>query len=572
MKTTDIANDVFTTTHDSCNILVDLLLSYGVEHTIISPGSRNAPIIIALNRCDKIQKHVIIDERSAAFAALGMAQVSNKPVAIVCTSGSAVLNYAPAVAEAFYQHIPLIVISADRPYEWIDQNDSQTIIQAGILNNIVKHSYDIPANCNDKTKLWYINRSINEALQKTTSLPEGPVHINIQFNEPLYDRKPLTDSLAKQIKKILPLAHLSDYTYFANSINSCKKVLIFASINKPCQELTNILDSISGGNIAVISEIIGNNNKSKYIFKNIDRLFSEISEDNYADFAPDLLITFGGAPVSRLTKTFLRKLTNIEHWRIGIDNNIIDTMQNLTHHIDIEPLTFFKAINEFITKKGSYFDQWVTLKAQAQQSHDTYVENAPWSDFKAMYTIMKSLPYEGLNLQVSNGSAIRYADIFGVHECFNGSIFCNRGVSGIDGSTSTALGASIIHTTGDTLLITGDMSFCYDLNGLASQYNSKRFKIIVLCNGGGGIFRFINGPSTLPNFEQYFEVHRDIPIEKYANAFGFNYITCDNEVLLQESITKLLSNNNPTILAIHTNNLISADTLRKYFNRNNHTK
>lgn len=572
MKTTDIANDVFTTTHDSCNILVDLLLSYGVEHTIISPGSRNAPIIIALNRCDKIQKHVIIDERSAAFAALGMAQVSNKPVAIVCTSGSAVLNYAPAVAEAFYQHIPFIVISADRPYEWIDQNDSQTIIQAGILNNIVKHSYDIPANCNDKTKLWYINRTINEALQKATSLPEGPVHINIQFNEPLYDRKPLTDSLAKQIKKILPLAHLSDYTYFANSINSCKKVLIFASMNKPCQELTNILDSISGGNIAVISEIIGNNNKSKYIFKNIDRLFSEISEDNYANFAPDLLITFGGAPVSRLAKTFLRKLTNIEHWRIGIDNNIIDTMQNLTHHIDIEPLTFFKAINEFITKKGSYFDQWVTLKAQAQQSHDTYVENAPWSDFKAMYTIMKSLPYEGLNLQVSNGSAIRYADIFGVHECFNGSIFCNRGVSGIDGSTSTALGASIIHTTGDTLLITGDMSFCYDLNGLASQYNSKRFKIIVLCNGGGGIFRFINGPSTLPNFEQYFEVHRDIPIEKYANAFGFNYIACDNKVILQESITKLLSSNYPTILAIHTNNQISADTLRKYFNRNNNTK
>ena len=207
MKTTDIANDVFTTTHDSCNILVDLLLSYGVEHTIISPGSRNAPIIIALNRCDKIQKHVIIDERSAAFAALGMAQVSNKPVAIVCTSGSAVLNYAPAVAEAFYQHIPLIVISADRPYEWIDQNDSQTIIQAGILNNIVKHSYDIPANCNDKTKLWYINRSINEALQKATSLQEGPVHLNMQFNEPLYDRKPLTDSLAKQIKtfNLLPI-------------------------------------------------------------------------------------------------------------------------------------------------------------------------------------------------------------------------------------------------------------------------------------------------------------------------------------------------------------------------------
>ena len=569
MKVTDINKEVFTTTQESCNILVDLLVYYGVENAIISPGSRNAPIITALSRCEKIKKYIIVDERSAAFAALGMAQTTDKPVAIVCTSGSAVLNYAPAVAEAFYQRIPLIVISADRPHEWIDQNDSQTLMQAGILNNIVKHSYNIPADCNDKTSQWYINRTINEALQKATSIPEGPVHINMQFNEPLYERKPLSGSPARPIRHIQPLCQLPDYSEFANAINSHKKVLILASMHKPCNELTAILDKISGGNIVVISEIIANNHTSKRIFKNIDRLLTEINDENYADFAPDLLITFGGAPVSRLAKTFLRKSNDIEHWRIGIDNNIIDTMQNLTHRIVAEPLSFFKGISIHLAKNGTYFEKWVSLKEQARQSHEVYIENAQWSDMIAMHTIMNDLPANGLNLQVSNGSAIRYADIMGVPEDFTGTVSCNRGVSGIDGSTSTALGASMAYTDGDTLLITGDMSFSYDLNGIASQYNSERIKIIVLCNGGGGIFRFINGPTSLPDFEQYFEVHRDIPIEKYADAFGFDYISAKDKVTLQESLHKLFSNSKPTILAIFTNNKISADTLRGYFNRNN---
>ncbi len=569
MNATNKNTEILTTTQESCNILVDLLISYNVEHAVISPGSRNAPIIIALSRCKQIKKHIIVDERSAAFAALGIAQVSDKPVVIVCTSGSAVLNYAPAVAEAYYQKIPLIVISADRPNEWINQNDSQTIMQAGILSNIVKQSYDISSYCNNTTSEWFINRTINEAIQTATNIPEGPIHINMQFNEPLYERKPSTRSLAKPIRLIQTLLALPDYTKFINAIDSYKKVLIFATISKPCDELTDILNKISGGNIVVISESIANNHKGKNIFCNIDRLFTEINDNNSSDFAPDLLITFGGAPISRLAKTYLRKLHNIEHWRIGIDNNIIDTMQNLTLRINTEPLPFFIEISKHLKKNGTYFNKWINLKEQAKQSHKNYISNAPWSDLKAMHIVMSSLPTENLNLQVSNGSSIRYTDILGTPKGFKGRISCNRGVSGIDGSTSTALGASIAYTEGDTLLITGDMSFSYDLSGLASQYNSERLKIIVLCNGGGGIFRFINGPSDLPDFEQYFEVHRDIPIEKYADAFGFDYISATDEASLQESLCKLFKNNKATILAIYTNNKNSANALKGYFNRNN---
>ncbi len=558
-----------TTTHESCNILIDLLLQYGVKHAVVSPGSRNAPIIIALSRCSEIKKYVIVDERSAAFVALGISQCTHEPVAIVCTSGSAVLNYAPAVAEAYYQQLPLIVISADRPNEWINQNDSQTIIQPNILNNIVKDSYNIPAKDYDKNSLWYINRTINEALDKAISSPLGPVHINIQFDEPLYECKPFKKTDIRQINTYKPVnLSQTQYEKLAHSIKSYKRVMVLASMHNPCRELTTALDNISAGNIVVLSEIIANNNHSNKILHNIDRLFTQISENEWKTYSPDLLITFGGAPVSRLVKSFLRKATCIEHWRIGIDNNIIDTMQNLTQKIEISPVNFFTEISKQpIKTDGDYFKQWKDLADTAKNSHNNYIEHSPWSDLKAMDIIMKSIPEKGVNLQISNGSAIRYADIMGVPQYFEGSCHCNRGVSGIDGSTSTALGASI-STPNTTVLITGDMSFSYDLNGLTSQYNSKLFKIVVLCNGGGGIFRFINGPSMLPEFEQYFEVHRDIPIEKYAHAFGFDYIEADNEATLQDGLYNLLYNNSSTILAVYTNNKVSAKTLRGYFNRN----
>lgn len=565
MNTENLSNEILTTTHDSCNILVDLLCEYGVKHAIVSPGSRNAPIIIALSRCDEINKHIIVDERSAAFAAIGIAQQSDSPVAIVCTSGTAVLNYAPAIAEAFYQQLPLIVISADRPQEWIDQNDSQTLKQPGILANIVKHSYNLPAQCSRPDDIWYCNRIINDALQCATNQSLGPVHINIQLGEPLYERKPVQQSIARKINKHLPCLSAESFAQHSAAINAHKKVLILASMH-PKDQLASILDNISGGNIVVLSEIIANCNATDRIFHNIDRLFTEIDEDKWASLSPDLLITFGGAPVSRLAKTFLRKLKGIEHWRIGCDSGIIDTMQNLTQKIEVSPLQFFSNIT-VKHSDSSYYSLWSNLAGMAQASLNTYIDQCPWSDLKAMSIIMSHIPASGMNLQISNGSSIRYADILGTPPCFNGSVHCNRGVSGIDGSTSTSLGASMVSSC-DTLLITGDMSFSYDLGGLASQYNSPRLKIIVLCNGGGGIFRFINGPSQLPQFEDYFEVHQDIPTEKYAHAFGFDHFLATDEESLSSALDMLFASQKPAILSVHTNNMTSADTLRKYYNRN----
>ena len=174
-----------TTDKEVCNILADVVIAHGVRRAVLSPGSRNAPLLVALARREEIDKYVIVDERSAAFVALGMAQQLGEPVMLVCTSGTAVLNYAPAIAEAYYQKLPLIVVSADRPKEWIDQDDSQTIRQFEVLSQFVKKSYDIPARCNDDIARWYANRIVNDAMIEAMSGRKAPVHINVQLDEPL---------------------------------------------------------------------------------------------------------------------------------------------------------------------------------------------------------------------------------------------------------------------------------------------------------------------------------------------------------------------------------------------------
>ena len=294
-----------------------------------------------------------------------------------------------------------------------------------------------------------------------------------------------------------------------------------------------------------------------------------MTDDDWPRLKPELLITFGGAPVSRLAKTFLRKCNGITHWRIGSEKHLIDTFKNITESVEITPSIFFEYIKLHLNCAGQYNNLWREFINQTNISHSSYVKNAPWSDLKAMDIITNSIPSNGVNLQLSNGSSIRYADITAMPNEFIGTIHCNRGVSGIDGSTSTTLGASLVCEDATTLLITGDMSFGYDLSGLASQYNSSKLKIIVLRNGGGSIFRFINGPTELPEFEKYFEVKQDIPVNKYAAAFGFDYFEANNEIMLKEQLVLLFDNRAPSILAVNTDNIVSASVLKGYYNKNN---
>lgn len=559
-----------TTDHEACAELVEVLAGQGVRNVVISPGSRNAPLIVAFAREKRIEKHVIVDERSAAFAAVGIAQSTGEPVAVVCTSGSAVLNYAPAASEAYYRQLSLIFISADRQAEWIDQNDSQTIRQPGALAGVVKHTCNIPSDTNGANASWWINRMVNEAAIIAGRAPKGPVHINVQLAEPLCGTQSRTSGKARIIENVEVLHH-PRYDIVDDCIDAIcltKRVMIVAGVMPYDKELERVLATLSlKHNVVVLTETISNISGER-IITTIDRTLTAIPTGKTADFAPELLITIGGALVTRMLKNFLRSYPPQEEWRIGIDHNVIDTMQHLTKRIEVEPAEFFRQIYAGIEHdsghkvKSSYAEMWRDATNVAKERHKSYISTAPWCDLKAFAQLLPIIP-KGTDLHLSNGTCIRYAQLFEtpqVHHCY-----CNRGVAGIDGSTSTALGSSLVTTDRLTLLITGDMSLSYDISGLASQYNSPRFKIVVMCNGGGGIFRFIKGPSELQELEQYFEVNRDLPIGKYAAAFGFSYHEAHSEAELEEAAVRFFADPSAAMLAIYTPNTLNADVLRGYF-------
>lgn len=555
-------------TYKQCQYLTDVLIANNVKYAILSPGSRNAPLIINFAREPRIKSWVIVDERSAAFAAVGIAQFTDSPVALVCTSGSAVLNYAPAISEAYYRNIPLIVISADRPEEWIDQNDSQTIRQFGVLANIVKRSYNLPARCDDATSSWYADRMINDAIISAVTAPQGPVHINMPFRDSLCvttTKKNINTRIIghPEIKRNLDRQFMES---LVNEIANTDRVLIAGGFNSHSDELNAALGNLAcHKNIVILTETISNLHNNRFI-NTIDRVLSCIPREDAEEYAPRLLITFGGSFVSKVLKKFLRKYPSLQEWRIGIEHNTVDTMQHLTTKIDIEPAQFFCAVDALMkdtfNANATYSRKWHALADQARSWHNQFTNSIPWCDLKAFSIFMPMIPQNYI-LHLSNGTCIRYAQLFGMRsgvKCFG-----NRGVSGIDGSTSTALGTSLVATDYTSLLVTGDMSFGYDINGLTSQYNSARFKIIVMDNQGGNIFRFINGPSDLPELKKYFEVQRTIPVKDYARAFGFDYFEADDETSLKSALPEFFASRSQSILAIHTPPETNAKVLRSYF-------
>lgn len=560
---------MLTTDKLSCNILADLLLANGINRAVISPGSRNAPLVVALTRRAGLQTSVVIDERSAAFIALGMAIQSGKPVALVCTSGTALLNYAPAVAEAFYRGVPLIIISADRPEEWIDQDDSQTIWQQNALSPYVKRSCDIPAHTDFSNGEWVCNRLINDLLLEAVNGRKGPVHINMRLDAPLNNITDLQPDRSRVIRMVSPSVELptSEARRIGEMIASPRKVLIIVGFHEPDEKLNRALAKLALlPNVAVMTETIANLHSARFINR-IDSTLCRLSKEQREQLAPDVVITAGGALVSRFVKDWLRSLEGVEHWHVGLSHTTIDCFKHLALRIEMRPAIFLRQLAsalQIFKAPSDYARLWHEAKISAQGIHEKYIADSPWSDMKVFSYIIPNIPSRW-NLHLSNGTPIRYAQLMDcshIHRCD-----CNRGVSGIDGCSSTALGASVVYND-TTLLITGDMSCQYDIAAFSSQLVSPKFKVIVICNGGGGIFRFIPSTSSLPELETYFAVGTRLPLRQVADGYGFAYFEAHDFSGLKQSFKKFVSvNDAPAILAVYTPAVESAEVLKQYFQR-----
>lgn len=556
-----------TTDKAVCRQVAELLAAHGVENVVLSPGSRNAPLIVAVVRHPSLRHYIVVDERQAAFVALGLAAQTQKPVALICTSGTAMLNYAPAVAEAFYRQIPLIVITADRPQEWIDQDDSQTIHQPDALANIVKHSADIPAETGNSTQLWMVNRMLNDAITDALQGAPGPVHINVQLDVPLCEladvnyRARCIDIVSAPT--LLPTAQIRA---LATELAPPKRVLVIAGFMQPSQKVSRAMARLAAlPNVAVLHEAQSNLH-GRGLHGHIDNLLGAMTDAERVDMLPDVVITTGGSLVSRFIKSWLRDRDGISHWHVGIHGHSVDCFKMLMRRIELPATTFMpqlaSAMQPFTGCYSDYTRRWRELEQRAQACAEKFVATAPWSDLTATQTLFAAMPARA-NLQTSNGTAVRYLQLSDYSNAHR--IDCNRGVSGIDGCTSTAIGAAMSY--GDlTVLVSGDMSAQYDMSALSCNYIPPTFRMAVLNNGGGGIFRFIKSTRGLDELDECFACKLRLPLRDLANGFGFKYLETDSAESLHKALTEFFGRSDkPIILNIITDGALSARVLNDYF-------
>jgi len=538
--------------------IIEICLAKGIKNIIISPGSRNAPLIIGFVNNPEFNCYSIADERCAAFFALGIAQQTQKPAVVVCTSGSALLNYYPAFAEAFYSQIPLIVISADRPQSKIDIGDGQTIRQENVFKNHSLYNANLTEEASVENDLK-INKAINKAFTK-----KGPVHINAPFEEPLYQTVSKLDvdvtisAFAKGQKKI----SIDEIIEFTNIWNKSKRKLILVGENKPNEINAEIIESLAKDNSVVVMTETTSNLHHPSFLNNIDTIITPFSKKEFKDLQPDILITFGGMVVSKRIKAFLRGYKPKHHWHIDT-LRAYDTFGCLTQHFKVNPNQFFNQFLRFtIPIKSNFRSSYQDIATLRKRKHQEYLSKIPFSDFKAFEKIIPSLP-ENSMLHLGNSSAIRYAQLIAIESSIE--VYCNRGTSGIDGSTSTAIGAAVANKK-PTVLIAGDIGFLYDSNALWNEYTPKNFKIILINNGGGGIFRILPGHEETPVFNKFFETSHCLTAEQLATMYGFEYSIASNEANLETSLNALYAQNEkPSILEIFTPTLENNKILLQYF-------
>ena len=535
--------------------IIEICQQKGVQHIVISPGSRNAPLTIGFTNNPYFKCYSIADERCAAFFALGIAQQIQKPVVVVCTSGSALLNYYPAIAEAFYSQIPLIVISADRPQNKIDIGDGQTIRQENVFANHSLYNANLQENVSTEN-----DNNIQMALHVSVT-QKGPVHINAPFEEPLYE----TVSELQVQPYIVDFNTKSKTFSLGNSTietwNKAAKKLVLVGELFPNSVEQHFLDVLANDpSVVVLTEKTSNLHHPTFIDQ-IDTLITPFTDEDFKAFQPEILLTFGGMVVSKRIKAFLRKYKPAHHWHVD-ELRAYDTFGALTNHFETKINTFLSQLLTENAIESTYKSSISAIWKDRVARHKEYTAKIPFSDFKVFDFICQNLP-KNSQLQVSNSSAIRYLQLFDVDKSIQ--VFCNRGTSGIDGSTSTAIGAASA-TDLPTMLITGDISFLYDSNALWNNYIPKNFKIILLNNNGGGIFRILPGHQETETFNTYFETSHQLNASHLAKMYGFDYFEANNETTLQQQYSAFLNQNEkPSILEVFTPEKENNEILLEFF-------
>ena len=521
--------------------LVDSLYQQGVNEAVICPGSRNAPLMIALTRHGGFTCYSISDERSAGFFGLGIAIKTGRPVILCCTSGSAGLNFSPAVVEAFFQEVPLIILTADRPKEWIGQWDGQTIYQENLYGNHSKAFFDFEMD--------------DCSLAPSTALmePRGPVQINVPIREPFYPEPgfvleksetfSLPQNLAKQ--KAQSTKNKVDFSYFNQEITKAEKILVTVGQ----MEDNSIFETLSAYGIPVIGDATSNCGST------IAHDLILADETAWPALQPDLHIHFGKSFVSKRIKQFLRSNKPKQSWLIH-PNPIgrPDPFLCLSHIVNTKAAAFIEGVEW----KQKNWNVWNSTKITSLQAD--YFAQANWTEIHLYNQITEAIEQESAEVHVANSLAVRYIN-WTLTKFNTTEVFANRGTSGIDGCLSTAVGAAQ-KTDKICISIIGDVAFQYDRNALWNKYLPANLRIIVFNNGGGGIFRNLDGAKDLPELTEFMDTVQGFTAENTAKDAKISYFSASKTSDLK--LEAFFKNKGPALLEIHTNSVENAEELKKY--------
>lgn len=543
---------------ENVNILTALLVEHGIQHAVVCPGSRNAPITHNLVVCPDIDCYSVTDERSAGFYALGLSLATSSPVAVCVTSGTALLNLLPAVAEASYQHVPLVVVSADRPPQWIDQLDGQTLPQGDALGRFVRKAVTLPEPHNSEEH-WFCNRLTNEALLATRLQGGGPVHINVPLSEPLYEFS--VEALPEE-RTIFFAPARSD----KRLLRECAGNLLLAKrpmvvVGQTLRDDLLADDFVGCKDIVVLNEALSIGCGACH--------FDELLSTGHIpqSMQPDFVLYLGGELVSKRMKQFLRQLpADVKVWAVSEDGKVHDTFMSIYGLIEGHPadvLADLAELTEGVQLKSShdFFEQWDDVLARFDEAIDDY--DPDYSQMAAVKMLEAAMEYDDEAVaHYGNSSAVRLANVFASH-----FVYCNRGVNGIEGTLSTAAGFSLYHDD-SVFCIVGDLSFFYDANALWPKYLHGNLRVLLLNNGGGGIFEKFDGLRESPARNDFVMAHHQTTAEGLCQSFSVGYRAAHNMEELEEGIgwlTETADGARPLVLEVITDSAADARVLHDYY-------
>lgn len=571
-------------------IIVALLKQHGIKHIVLSAGTRHVPLAHSVENDDFFECYSVVDERSAGYFALGLAKVLNEPVAIACTSSTATCNYTPPIAEAYYQNIPLLVLTGDRDPYRLGQLEDQMIDQVDMFKNFCKKCVNLPIVNNDYDT-WYCQRLVNEAILELRHRGDGPVQINFPINQTIQD---IADASVEQlpdynvINRLDPMSPDKGWEDKLNELKSYKRILIICGSNDPLKpEVEKALSNFALRFNCVFATELLSNIHCEYSLDTY-LLAQAVGGNMLRQTEPDLIIMFGGNYVSRL-KILLRGYKDCKSWYVSEGGDIVDPLQNLNTVFECSIHYFFRYFadrggrgknNEELFKIYKNILEQIELpdiKALAGHSNKFAIKDAKFknqpipqdselvddnylSSFYAFHELSKLIPNDSI-VHLSILNSVRMMSMFPLDKSV--TTYCNIGTDGIDGPLSTFLGHAA-GTDKPCYLVVGDLGFFYDMNAMGIDLRKSNIHILLVNNGGGAEFYFSMGQKMLPNIDLHIAASHSKKAEEWVKANNYNYMSASNVDEFDRQIDEFAKSEGPVFFELFTDKTNDIKVFKTY--------